>query len=361
MCLIRACFGFFVIQDLFALNPSEWRYIFDSRLHSTPLGPKKLLFLIMNGVLCYYPQTIVLQRNVRVFGRNIDKSKVEVKIGVKHFLIHAFEKFYIIIWSCMKLEDVLKVFPMLISDMFLDQFVFIWGHEQCLKTYSQISPRFYYYLMDLKHVYYGCHGLFYEKEYQTLLINNKPNKTFRNSKWNGFFLESFRCELLSNYKVQLLDLVSHLWLALIKLPSTNTIWDHMMFWSRIISLSYFLWNYFWFMQYMNYDNGDLVNAQPYLAMHFESFHLFSFLIFQVISYFICWKNYVIYIFLLALKFVYNWLCLLFTNCAIVFVALNGWKQCLPLRFLFRDNANIITYLTMDHHKSSKKRRNWFFS
>jgi hypothetical protein len=60
-----------------------------------------------------------------VFGRNIDKIKVEVRIGVKHFLVHAIEKFYIAIWSCMKLEDVLEVSPMLIPDIFINQFVFI--------------------------------------------------------------------------------------------------------------------------------------------------------------------------------------------------------------------------------------------
>jgi len=55
-----------------------------------------------------------------MFGRNIDKSKVKVRAGVKHFLVHAFENFYIAIWSCMKLEDVLEVLPMLISNTFLN-------------------------------------------------------------------------------------------------------------------------------------------------------------------------------------------------------------------------------------------------
>jgi hypothetical protein len=55
-----------------------------------------------------------------MFGQNIDKGKVEVRIGMKHFFVHAFEKFYIVIWSCVKLEDVLKVFPMLILDTFMD-------------------------------------------------------------------------------------------------------------------------------------------------------------------------------------------------------------------------------------------------
>jgi hypothetical protein len=70
--------------------------------------------------------------------------------------------------------------------------MFIWGCEQCSKTFVEISLGFYYYLKDLKHVYYACCGLPYGKEDQTLLINNEPNKVFRNPKWKGFFLESFR-------------------------------------------------------------------------------------------------------------------------------------------------------------------------
>jgi hypothetical protein len=68
-----------------------------------------------------------------------------------------------------------------------------------------------------------------------------------------------------------------------KLPLMNTIQNHYDSVKYLKPrLSFFLRNYSWFMQYMNCDNGDLINAQPSLGMHFESFHLFSFLIFQVI-------------------------------------------------------------------------------
>jgi hypothetical protein len=62
---------------------------------------------------------VIRDANERVFGRNIDKSKVEVKARVKYFLFNAFNYFYIPIWSCMKLEDVLEVFPMFIPENFL--------------------------------------------------------------------------------------------------------------------------------------------------------------------------------------------------------------------------------------------------
>ncbi len=66
----------------------------------------------MNGVLCYFQQCATLQGNARMFGINIDSMKVEVRARVEHFLSMAFENFYIRIWSCMKLEDVLKALPM---------------------------------------------------------------------------------------------------------------------------------------------------------------------------------------------------------------------------------------------------------
>jgi hypothetical protein len=91
--------------------------------------PKKLLILSVNGVLCYFPPSVVLNGNVRVFGKNVDKAKVEVRVGVEDFLVKAFEKFYITIWSCMKLEDVLEVFRMFVPENFVDQFIFVWGCE----------------------------------------------------------------------------------------------------------------------------------------------------------------------------------------------------------------------------------------
>ncbi len=48
-----------------------------------------------------------------MFHINIDSTKVEVKTKLEHFLSMAFENFYIKICSCMKLEDVLKVLPIL--------------------------------------------------------------------------------------------------------------------------------------------------------------------------------------------------------------------------------------------------------
>jgi hypothetical protein len=60
-----------------------------------------------------------------MFGRNVNKTKVKVRVRVGNFLAKAFEKFYVTIWSCMKLEDVLKAFPMLMPNNFVDFFVSI--------------------------------------------------------------------------------------------------------------------------------------------------------------------------------------------------------------------------------------------
>jgi hypothetical protein len=62
----------------------------------------------------------IVQRNARMFGRIVDKAKVEVKVRVEDFLVKAFEKFYITIWSCMKFEDVLEVLPMFMPENFVD-------------------------------------------------------------------------------------------------------------------------------------------------------------------------------------------------------------------------------------------------
>jgi len=81
--------------------------------------------------------------------------KVEVKARVDNFLNKAFQKFHIVIWSCMKLEGLLEVLPMFMPESFLDRFVFIWGCEQCSKMFGEISPEPHYYLKDLKHAYYA--------------------------------------------------------------------------------------------------------------------------------------------------------------------------------------------------------------
>ncbi len=127
-------------------------------------------------MLCYFPPPTILQGNARVFGKNVDKTKMEIRVGVENFLSNAFQMFHIAIWSCMKFEDVLEVLPMLMPKSFLDQFVFIWGREQCSKTSSEISLGSHYYLKDLKRVYYACHGKDYGKEDQTWLIDDEPNK-----------------------------------------------------------------------------------------------------------------------------------------------------------------------------------------
>jgi hypothetical protein len=178
----------------------------------------------------------------------------------------------------MKLEDVLEVLPMLILEFFLEQFVFIWGHEQCSKMFGQIYPRSYYYLKDLKRMHYNCRELPCGKEDQTLLIDYEPSKVFRNPKWSGLFLESFRGQMLLKNKVQWLDLASHFWPLLFELPLAKTIrvlYYCMVKYSKPCLNSY-LKNYYWFVQYIDNDDGDVCNDQPPLGMESESFHFASY-------------------------------------------------------------------------------------
>ncbi len=78
------------------------------------------------------------------------QDQVEVRIGMKKNLAKALENFYATIWSFMKLEDMLKVLPMLMLDNFVNKLVLIWEHEQCSNMSSEISHGSHYYLKDLK-------------------------------------------------------------------------------------------------------------------------------------------------------------------------------------------------------------------
>jgi hypothetical protein len=52
---------------------------------------QKIINLKCEWCILFFFQFVVLQRNTQLFGSNIDKSNVEVRVGVKHFLVHAFE------------------------------------------------------------------------------------------------------------------------------------------------------------------------------------------------------------------------------------------------------------------------------
>ncbi len=96
---------------------------------------------------------------------------------------------------------------------------------------NQISPEFHYYLEDLKCIYYGCHGLSYGKEGQTLFIDNESSKAIQNSKWSGvFFLNHLRDKCCQKKKVQWLDSAFRLWPPLVGLPLAKTIQVHYDLW-----------------------------------------------------------------------------------------------------------------------------------
>jgi hypothetical protein len=42
---------------------------------------------IVNGMLCYFPPLIVLQGMLKVFGNNVDKMKMEVRVEVENFFL----------------------------------------------------------------------------------------------------------------------------------------------------------------------------------------------------------------------------------------------------------------------------------
>jgi hypothetical protein len=133
----------------------------------------------------------------------------------------------------------------------------------------------------LKRVYYVCHGLPYGKEDPTLLIDNEPYKVIQKSKWSGLFLESLKKKMLLKNKVQCLDLAFHLWPPLVGLPLAKAIQVHYDFIVKYSKprLSSSSKNYYWFLQYMGSDNGDVRNILPSLGIMYSKsffFILFSF-------------------------------------------------------------------------------------
>jgi hypothetical protein len=54
---------------------------------SHPSTPKKLFIFNMNGIMCYFLQSVILQRCHHVRGRNIDISKMGARVGVQIFFL----------------------------------------------------------------------------------------------------------------------------------------------------------------------------------------------------------------------------------------------------------------------------------
>ncbi len=78
----------------------------------------------------------------------------------------------------MLLKDVFEILPLLMPKTLINQFVFIWGHQQCIATTSQLTRLVYYYLKDLDRTHFACKGLPYGDKDQTLFIDDEPSKAF---------------------------------------------------------------------------------------------------------------------------------------------------------------------------------------
>jgi hypothetical protein len=84
----------------------------------------------------------------------------------------------------MLLKNILQILPLLMPKSLVDQFVFVWGHEQCTTITNMFTHLVYYYLKDLDQVHLACRGLPYGDKDETLVIDKEPNKALRNLKWN---------------------------------------------------------------------------------------------------------------------------------------------------------------------------------
>jgi hypothetical protein len=160
----------------------------------------KFFILNVNGVFCYFSMCAFFQGDQWEIGKNLDVSKLEIRVGVQNFLVRAFKHLYFVIWSYLLLEDVLQILPMLMPKTLVDQFVFVWD-VQCIITMGQLTRLVYYYLKDLDWVHLALRGLLYGDKDQTLSINDEPSKALWNPKWSELFLEPFKVHELFKNKV----------------------------------------------------------------------------------------------------------------------------------------------------------------
>jgi hypothetical protein len=118
------------VQDVSLSNAKMWSWTFQPCSRKI----KKLLILSVNGVLCYFPKCAIFQGDQRKTRKNLNVSKLEIRARVQDFLARAFEHFYIVIWLCMLLQNVLEILLLLMPKTLINQFVFVWGCEQCIST-----------------------------------------------------------------------------------------------------------------------------------------------------------------------------------------------------------------------------------
>ncbi len=76
---------------------------------------------------------------------------------------------------------------MLMPKTFIDQFVFVWGREQCIVTTGQLTHLIYYYLKDLDQVHIAYKSFPYGERDQTLINDDDPNKGPLKSKMEWTF------------------------------------------------------------------------------------------------------------------------------------------------------------------------------
>jgi len=123
----------FIVFEVFSLLPSSLTRGSFKKFHSHLIGPKKMWILSMNAVMCYFPQNVILQGNCHMRGNNIDITNGSKNWNAKFsFWIFKKQLYYNLVLYVVK--NVMILFFLSMPQTFIDQFVFIWGCEQCFKT-----------------------------------------------------------------------------------------------------------------------------------------------------------------------------------------------------------------------------------
>jgi hypothetical protein len=165
--------------------------------HLHPLEVHTSIFN-MNGIMCYFPQKVVLQGNHYVKGSNSNVNKMEARLGSATF-------------SFSNVQKIILQFGFVCCWKIWCKFFLYWCHKYLLINLFSFgdaknaqgcwvnSLQEHIIIFRIWNVYFVCGRLHFGIKDQTRFIDNELSKALWNSKCNGLFIVFFkRCELSKN-------------------------------------------------------------------------------------------------------------------------------------------------------------------
>jgi len=113
-----------------------------------------------------------------MFEGNIDKSNVKAKIRVEYFHFITLKKFYVAIWSCMKLKDVFEILSLLMLKFCGPICVHLRKWTMCI-TFGKITIESFYYLKDWNMYIMLVVGYLMRRKIKCCPLTMNPTRCFK--------------------------------------------------------------------------------------------------------------------------------------------------------------------------------------